>query len=174
MLERIIGVFKLDSGTFEEIEHDQGATGQAAIVVIVVALLGAIGSGIYGSFSGGFLGSFFSALIAVVIGWVLWSGVIYIVGTTIFGGKADLGEMLRVVGFAFAPQALGIIPCLGALIGAIWSLAALYVAVKQGLDIDGGKAIGTILIGFVLYLVVYCGLAAILGGGMAAISGLTG
>ncbi len=31
MFNRIIGVFKLDVNTFEEIEHDEGATVQAAI-----------------------------------------------------------------------------------------------------------------------------------------------
>jgi hypothetical protein len=177
MLDRIIGVFKLDPNTFEEVEHDQGATGQAAIIVIVVALVGAIGSGIGGALSGGmgsFLSSFFMTLLTVLIGWFLWSGVIYIVGTTVFGGKADMGEMLRVVGFSYAPQVLGIIPCVGTIIGFFWTLAALYVAVKQGLDIDGGKTIGTILIGFLVYLGLACVLAMLFGGTAAMLGGLTG
>ena len=32
MLERIIGVFKLDKSVFADVEHDQSATGQAAIL----------------------------------------------------------------------------------------------------------------------------------------------
>jgi hypothetical protein len=44
MLQRIMGVFMLNADTFEEIEHDQSATGQAAIVVTIVALLSAIGA----------------------------------------------------------------------------------------------------------------------------------
>ena len=52
MLDRVIGVFKLSSNTFEEIEHDQNATGEAAIVVAVVALLAAIGGGVGASVIG--------------------------------------------------------------------------------------------------------------------------
>ena len=74
-------------------------------------------------------------------------------GTSLFGGEADLGEMLRVIGFAYAPQFLGIIPCIGWLIGAIWTLIAGFIAVRQGLDLDNTKAFLTIVIGFVVYIV---------------------
>ena len=154
MLERVIGVFKLDVNVFEEIEHDQGATGQAAIVVAIAALLAALGSGIGSSFSdGNFFLSFISTLIWTFIGWVVWSAVTYFVGTSLFGGVADMGEMLRVIGFAYAPQILSIIPCIGGLVGAIWSLIAGFVAVRQGLDLDNTKAFLTIVIGFVVYIV---------------------
>jgi hypothetical protein len=160
MLSRILGVLKLDANTFEEIEHDQGATGQAALVVVIVALLGGVGNAVVNAISsGGFLNAllgFVGTLVVVLVGWVIWSGVIYLVGTNLFGGTADMGEMLRVVGFAYAPQALSIIPCIGWLIGTIWTIAALVVAVKQGLDIDTGKTIGTILIGWVVSVALYC------------------
>ena len=175
MLSRVLGVFRLDANTFEEIEHDQGATGQAALVVVIVALLGGLGSAalsavVAGDFISGVLG-FFATLIAVLVSWIIWSGVIYLVGTSLFGGKADLGEMLRVVGFAYAPQALSIVPCIGWFLGIIWTIAALYVAVKQGLDIDGGKAIGTILIGWVISLALYCCLWPIFGGFLGGLTG---
>jgi Uncharacterized protein conserved in archaea len=51
--------------------------------------------------------------------WVVWSAVTYWIETSLFEGKADLGEMLRVVGFAQAPLILAIIPCLGWLVGGI-------------------------------------------------------
>lgn len=44
MLERIIGVFKLDKKVFAEIEHDESATTQAAIIVAIVAALSVVGS----------------------------------------------------------------------------------------------------------------------------------
>jgi hypothetical protein len=165
MLERVIGVFKLDVNVFEEIEHDQGATSQAAIVVAIAALLAALGSGIGSSFSdGNFFLSFISTLIWTFIGWVVWSAVTYFVGTSLFDGVADMGEMLRVIGFAYAPQMLGIIPCIGGLVGAIWSLIAGFVAVRQGLDLDNTKAFLTIVIGFVVYLVGVFIIALFIGG----------
>ena len=155
MLDRLIGVFKLDSNTFEEIEHDQNATGEAAIVVAVVALLAAIGGGVGAAVIGnrGFVGSFVSTLIWVFVAWIVWSVVTYIVGTAIFGGKADMGEMLRVTGYAFAPQVLAIIPCIGWIIGLIWTLAALLVAARQGLDLDNTKTAVTLVVGLIVYLI---------------------
>jgi len=153
-LERVIGVFKLDVETFEEIEHDPGATIQAVIVVAVVAFIGAIGSSIGAAIGdGSVVGSFFSSLVWAFIGWFLWSAVTYFVGTSLFNGQATIDEMLRVIGFAYAPQILGIIPCFGAVVGWIWSLIAGFIAVRQGLDLDDTNACLTIIVGFIVYMI---------------------
>jgi hypothetical protein len=60
--------------------------------------------------------------------------------------------MLRVIGFSYAPQFLAIIPCVGGIIGAIWSLIAGFIGVRQGLDVDNTKAFLTILIGFLFFI----------------------
>ncbi len=74
-----------------------------------------------------------------------------------------MGEMLRVIGFAFTPQVLGIIPCVGAIAGAIWTLVAGFIAVRQGLDLDNTKAFLTIVVGLVVYLAISFVLNLILG-----------
>lgn len=172
MIERVVGVFRLDVNTFEEIEHDQTATSQAAIVVAIVALISGIGSGFLAAFSeGNFLISFFGTLIWAFIGWVLWSAITYFVGTTFFEGQADLGEMLRVIGFAQAPQVLSIIPCLGSFVGWIWSLIAGFIAVRQGLDLDNTRAFFTVLIGFLVNLVGFIIISVVIGGVSAFLGG---
>jgi len=156
MFNRIIGVFKLDVKTFEDIEHDETATGQAAIVVALVALLAGVGSGLGAQIGeGSFLKSFLFTLVWAFVGWFLWSAVSYFVGTRLFGGQATLNEMLRVIGYAQAPQLLGIIPCIGGLVGAIWALIAGFIAIRQGLDLDNTKAFLTALIGFGVLIVGY-------------------
>lgn len=177
MLERIIGVLKLDVNTYEEIEADQTATTQAAIVVVAVAILSGIGNGFAGN---SFIGGFISTAVWALIGWVIWSAVTYFVGTSFFGGKADLGQMLRVIGYAQAPQALnflGFIPVLGGIISfvaAIWSLVTAFIAVRQGLDLDNTKAAITVVIGWIIVFVggliigsLFAG-AAIMGGAIAS------
>ena len=156
MGERIIGVFKLDPQNFEAIEHDEGATGQAALIVLMVAILGGIGSAIGTSYmdGGSAIGAFFSTVISSFAGWVIWSFLTYFIGTRLFGGEADMGEMLRVIGFAYAPQMLGVIPCAGSLVGALWALAAAFVGIRQGLDLSNGKTFLTIIVGFLVYVVV--------------------
>lgn len=165
LINRIMGVFRLDPATFEEIEADKTATTQAALIVAVIALLSGLGGVFWALFrdtSAG--GGFFSNLISVFAGWLVWSFVSWFVGTSFFGGKADIGEMLRVIGFAYSPQILNIIPCIGPIAGFIWTLIAGFIAIRQGLDLDNTKAFLTVLVGFLVYLVIFALLGLLLGG----------
>jgi hypothetical protein len=148
------GVFKLDARP-SEIEHNTSLTTQAAIIVVIVALLGGVGGGILaGTQNLSFLNGFISQVLSILFGWLLWSVSTWFVGTRFFKGTADVSEMLRVIGFAYVPQVLTIIPCVGLFIGAIWTLAAGFVAIRQGLGLDNTKAFFTVLIGFVLYMLL--------------------
>ena len=51
MLERMLGAAMLNSDTFEDVENDRGATMQAALVVILVSLSGAVGGALSGDAS---------------------------------------------------------------------------------------------------------------------------
>ena len=156
LMQRLVGVFRLDARTFEEVEHDRSATGQAALVVALVALLTGLGSGLTTVLgTGAFFETFISIVIWSFLGWILWSLITYLVGTVLFAGRADMGEMLRVIGFASAPLMLGIIPCLGGIVGSLWTAAAAFVAIRQGLDLDNARALLTMLIGFIIYFIGY-------------------
>ncbi len=157
MLARIIGVFKLDSQTFEEIEHNTSLTLPAGLIVVIVALISGLGNGLFNGLLGGgrtFGKGFISSLIGVIVGWLIWSVVTWFIGTRLFKGQADIGEMLRVIGFAYSPLILSIIPCIGIVIGVIWALAAGFIAVRQGLDLDNTKAFLTVVVGAVLYIIL--------------------
>lgn len=153
MLARIIGVFKLDVKVFEEIEHNTNLNLPAAIIVLLVSLVSGLGNGLFNtyihqSFFSGFLGS----LISVLLGWLLWSAVTWFVGTRFFKGAADMGQMLRVIGFAYLPMVISIIPCIGGIIGIIWAIAAGFIAIRQGLDLDDVKAFLTVIVGALAYI----------------------
>ena len=170
MINRIMGVLKLDANTFEEIEGDQSATMQAAIIVVIVALIAGLDSGFLAE---NFISGFLFAALSAIVGWLVWSAATYFVGTTLFAGKATMGEMLRVLGYAQAPQILSFIPCVG-LITWIWSLAAGFIAVRQGLDLDNVKAFLTIVVGFILVLAINFVLGLIFGVAGMGIGALTG
>ncbi len=186
MFNRIIGVFKLDRQVFADIEHDPSATTQAAIVVAIVAGLSVIGTILQtlfnivrgGDFSiGALLLSIIGTFIVAFVNWFIWSGVTYFVGTQLFKGEATLNEMLRVIGFAYAPRMLSIIPCIGGIIGAIWSLIASYFAIKEGLDLDDTGTIVTILVGWLITVIIGLILGLVgLGGalGIGVLGGLFG
>jgi hypothetical protein len=170
IVERAIGAAKLDVATYEEVEADRGATGQAAVVVAVAAIASAIGSINEGSV--GMIGG----LIVAFLGWLVWSGVTYLIGTMFFGGTADWGELLRTLGFAQAPgvfYVLGVIPFLGVLAKlavAIWLLVAGIIAIRQALDVSTGKAVLTAVIGWLAMLIPMM----ILGGVAVIAAGIAG
>jgi hypothetical protein len=183
LVQRVIGILKLDTATYNEIEHDETATSQAAIVVAIVAIVGGlIGGAIAAATDNGtFVGVFLQQLLSAFIGWIVWSAATYFVGTALFGGTATMGEMMRVLGFAQAPGILGVIPICGTFVGWIWTLACTFIAIREGLDLDSGKAILTAIIAFIAVFVVTLligvllsalGLAA--GAGMGALQGLGG
>jgi hypothetical protein len=155
MFARIIGVFKLDAENFEEIEHDTSLTFTAAVIVVLVSLISGAGNGLFNGFvHKTFLGGFLGSMVSVLLGWLLWSAVTWFVGTRFFHGEADLGQMLRVVGFAYLPLLLSIIPCVGGVIGIIWTFAAVFIAVRQGLDLDDMRTFFTVVVGALAYVLL--------------------
>lgn len=151
---RMMGAAALNIDTYEEVEHDQEATAQAAMVVLLVALCQAIGAWELGPIGAGRI-----ALIELAT-WFTWAGVTFVVGEKIFQGEATWGELLRTLGFAKAPGVLyvfGIVPLLGwsvsAVVG-IWMLVTAFVAIRQALDIGNGKTFLTVLVGGGVYSVL--------------------
>jgi hypothetical protein len=160
----MIGAATLNVQTYEEVEHDQDATGQAAMVVGIVAVAGAIGA-----YATGGVGGLVGGLLSAFIGWFIWSAVTLVIGTKVFDGTADMGEMLRTLGFAQSVgvlYVLGIIPVFGwlvRLVAGVWMLVCGVVAIRQALDFDTGKAIGTVLLGWLCYVVIGVLLAGVMG-----------
>ncbi len=154
IIDRMRGAAMLDVATYEEVEHDRGATGQAFVVVVLAAICAGIGGLGHGS------SGFISGLIGAILGWLSWSAITMFVGTRLFGGTADWGELLRTLGFAQTPGVLailGIVPLLGGLVTFvvwIWLLVAGIIAIRQALDIDTGKAILTAVVGWLAMVVI--------------------
>lgn len=159
LTDRMIRAAKLDVKLYEEVEADSGALGQAVLVVILSSLAGGIGTISVVGFKG-----VISAIIVALIGWFAWAVVTYFVGTKILPQpqtNADLGQLLRTIGFASSPgliKILGIIPFLYVIanwVASIWMLIAMVIAVRQALDYDSTwRAVAVCLIGWVVYLII--------------------
>jgi hypothetical protein len=182
IVNRMIRAARLEVPLYEELEADITATNQALLVVVLVALAAGIGQAIGATLSGNsraLLGLLISGVLSALISWAVWSYVVYFVGTRFFGGTATYGELLRTLGFAQAPRVLAIlsfIPVLGgiiALVAAIWTLVASFIATRQALDIDNTKTFFTILIGLVVLIVVSLIVATVVGiiFGLGALAG---
>src|SRR6266404_3608773 len=94
MVNRMIRAARIEVPLYEEVEADLTATNQALLVVVIVAIASGIGSGIAGG-SGGVVGRLIFGLVTALLGWAVWSYVVYFVGTRFFHGTATYGELLR-------------------------------------------------------------------------------
>ena len=96
------------------------------------------------------------------------------VAKTFFQGKTNTGEMLRVTGFTYVFQILGVIPVVGGLVGAILSIIGNIIGVREAAEFDTTKAILTSIIAgviaFIIVAIIVGGLTAVLIGA-AAITG---
>ena len=184
LVDRMIRAAKLDVKLYEEVEADKTATRQALLVVLIYSICAGIGSGIavvWDEGVGRFFLSLFVGLIIALVFWLLWSLITYLVGTTVFKGpktKATYSELLRTIGFAAAPGVLMIfvfIPFVGGVVSFlvwIWMLVAMVIAVRQALDFTTGRAIGTVVVGGIIYLVVALIIGLVLGLGIYGVSQL--
>jgi hypothetical protein len=172
MLERMIGAARLNAHTFEEVENDNNATTQAMLVVVIVSIAAAIGGLL--ALGGNPITGLIFGVIRGLLGWALWALVTYFVGTTIFNTPnthANWGQLARGTGFAQTPGVLQIfafIPFLGgaiAVVASVWQLVAMVIAVRQSLDYSSTwRAVGVVLVGFVIVIIPLLILGAILGG----------
>lgn len=157
MIERIVRAIRLDWTVFSEIARDSGALKEAAIIVAIVTFLSAIGTGIAAGSFGAFVGDW---LAGILIGWIGWAIVTYVVGTSLFKGETNIPEMLRVLGYANAPNLLGlltVIPCVGwlfPLVGALLALVAGILAIREAMDLNTSDAIVTAVIGWIVFIAI--------------------
>ena len=118
--ERMVGAMKADVKTFQEIEADPAAIGQAVTVIVIAGVASLIGNVFRSGVFGGMM-----ALILSLISYALWSLLVVLIGTKLMpepSTKADFNEAFRVIGFTAAPgvfNLLAIIPFLGPLISLV-------------------------------------------------------
>ncbi|HEY7138537.1 MAG TPA: YIP1 family protein [Methylomirabilota bacterium] len=153
LMERMLGAAKLDAATYEEVENDATATPQAMLVVVLASVAGGLGA----IRATGIVGLLLAAL-ASLVGWFVWAFVTFVLGTRVLPGaktQADVGQLLRTIGFSATPgliRSLGIIGGLEelvAIVASLWMLAAMVVAVRQALDYESmGRAVAVCAIGF--------------------------
>jgi len=157
-VERMVGAARLNAATYEEVEADRTANFQALGVVVISAIAAGI------SMAGGGGRGIAMGIIGGLVGWVLWAGLTWIIGTKILPTPethADMGELLRTTGFAATPgviRVLGALPLVGwifNLVAGVWMLAAFVVAVRQALDYKStGRALAVCLIGWLVWFAV--------------------
>jgi hypothetical protein len=159
--QRLIGALALDATIYEEVEADPTATTQALAVVLLSSLAAGLGSrGLGGTTWGGVI---FIALVSL-IAWAAWALVVFEVGARLLPTpetRADVGQLLRTIGFSSAPGLLRILGVMSSatipvfIVTAIWMLAAMIVGVRQALDFRSTpRAVAVCVLGWVLAIAI--------------------
>ena len=147
-MPRVAGALALRPQTYGEVAGDEGAGIQAGLLVVLV---GMIEASVLETAHGDTLDSF-SALygvLAALIGWVVWSGILFVVAARLFEEPVEFRPLLRAVAFAHAPSLVygaAALPPLTEWAGLIllatllWFVAALYACARGAVNVSPGRA----------------------------------
>jgi hypothetical protein len=169
LTDRIVGVLRLDQATFEEVEADEKATGEAAFIVVASALVAAAG---YAIREGGTVQAGLFSAIAELIGWAVYAQFAYLVGTKLFPAPtthSNWGELARTLGYATSPRFLLLlvaVPGLGGavrLVEGIWRLVTTVIALRSSLDCTTLRAIVVGIVAVILQGIVVAIILSIVG-----------
>ncbi len=172
IINRALRAALLDREFFQEAEKDIDLNQEALLVVIIVSIASGVAafitSLVYRSFGPAVLGLSISTAVGIA-NYYIWAYVTHFIGTNMFKGQAEPGELLRVLGYASAPRVLSMlvfIPCVGpllALAGSIWALIAGFVGAQEALDLDPIETLVTVVLGWLVILIISGFVTSILG-----------
>lgn len=158
--ETVGHALRLDEVIYAAIQQTDRGIWVALGVVCLAALSEALGQSIILFLNRVRPGRFgFALLMAVLrsmIGYLLWTASVWLVGSYCFERAVPIQTVLSAVGLAYAPQLLSfftLIPFLGPGIGtllSLWSMLAIVVAVRVGLGLETWQAIVTSGLGWLL------------------------
>jgi hypothetical protein len=167
LMQKLRRLAMLDTTVFDEVRTDSNFTIPAVLVAVVSTLLFAFGTFLWwiledSNNSGEFF--FKSVIIGTVISLIVFGlavGVIYVMLTQVFRARADINELLRVMGFATVPLAIGLLFFIPAGIGFASSLVALalmfgtmVLATQSATDAPPGKALAAAAAGFIIWAAI--------------------
>lgn len=150
--------------SFEQFER-RGGTTEAYIYVALAALVSAVIAGFFGIFHSDVsaIGQFVSRLVQTLLGFAVFTGLVYLIGKNLFRGTGTYPEVAYTYALFFVPLSIvstviGIIPILGWFISWLISLVIVYfgyLAVQSSMNIrEQVPAIVTLLLSGLGYVVV--------------------
>jgi hypothetical protein len=157
----MVGAARLSKETYEEVEADSAANGQAVAVVVLSIVAAAIGSHVSDP------RSIFGVVAVLLLSWIVWVLLTLFIGTKLLPEStthADFGQILRTTGFSSSIGILrifGLLPVIGPLILSavtIWMLVTFVVAIRQALDYSStARAFAVCVLGWVIHGVLFFG-----------------
>lgn len=157
LLGRMLRAIKLQRSLYEEVEHDPRATIQGVYVIAIASLAQAIGRALDEYLSEGTLRNILVpgvlGFVETAIGLVIWSYLLYLIGTKVFKGVATPSEVWRTTSYARSPGVFLAIPLIGP-IANLWILVAYVIAARQALDLSTGRTIIAAIVSAIPFIII--------------------
>lgn len=106
---------RLDLTVFEEVRSDPSATPGAIVVVFLASVLAGVGSFVWAVQTEGvddsevFVKSLVIGSVLQTLAWFIWVYLVFQVLARAYGARTDFFELIRSMGFAFAPVAMSVL-----------------------------------------------------------------
>ena len=181
--DRVKAVLRFEPGIFKEIAQDSKATGQACVVFGVAVLLSCLWT----------LPLVPIAWLFAFLGLAMMTGLFMLLARMFAGsphsdGAPDLNEVrehlrddmppytgwLRAILFASTPVAFGVVPFVGPLIGAIFSMILEIVAIRELSGISTGAAVMSWIIAMLVPGILFVVSIMVFGFSLLAYLGISG
>ncbi len=165
-------LIRLDLTVFDDVKDEAAATAPALAVVVAASLLAGLGSWLWWIFeidfpagideknTEAFLKTFILGGIFMMALWVLWVYISAMVLSRVFRAGADMNQLIRTMGLAFAPMAISFLVVIGMLavpLGAFavaTTLLLTNVAIQATTDAEPRQVIVSNLAGFLVFAIV--------------------
>lgn len=166
LIPRLLRAAALDPRAYEGIGEQPEDMFRALGVVMVVGIAFSVGVRALPGIDFGDtppLSAVLVSLSTVMTGWIVYTAVIYVLGTLVFRGKAGFRQILRTLGIAYGPGVvivLGAIPSAGGFfffIGLVWILPSALFAVKSVQEFDWIRTFIVTAVGWVVALAILPG-----------------
>jgi len=108
-------LIRLDLTVFDEVRSDPSATPGAIVVVFLASVLAGIGSWLWAVQTDGvdaaevFVKSLVIGSVLQTLVWFIWVYLVFQVLARAYGARTDFYELIRTMGFAFAPVAMSVL-----------------------------------------------------------------
>jgi hypothetical protein len=153
MLEQMVKAGRLDRSFYTQLIFDSYATGNAVLVVGIAHVLRVLGFWPFFSLS-----LLLEALLEGLIGWILLALGVWLVGTKLLDGDAQLQTVIRLTGFAHVPLFAWILDLVirpvGLWIAVAWFAAAVLLATRVVLGTGDRNTLISAGVGLLVWVVL--------------------
>jgi hypothetical protein len=166
LIQRLRRLATLDTSVFDEVRTDASATIPALVVAVAATFIAGLGGWLWWAVNGipeggkVFVQSFIIGSILSVVLWGVWVALVYVLLTQVFRARADVNELVRVMGFAAAPLALSVLMFIpGVDFGIGLAAVALFfgtttIAVQSATDAAPGRVLVANAAGFAVWAII--------------------